>query len=60
MASCKDCVFYSSNIDELSRNFNDVGNPEGHYCPMYQDAIPDGVYNGSKECEYYEKRGEQV
>lgn len=56
MASCKDCSFYSETIDELNRNFNDVGDVHNHYCPMYQDAIPAGVFNGAKSCEFYEDK----
>lgn len=54
MAYCKGCLFYSESVDELNRDNNDVGNPEDHFCNMYTDAIPDGVYNGSKDCEFYE------
>lgn len=60
MASCKDCMFYSEHIDELNRNFNDIGDPSNHYCPMYQDAIPDGIFDGVKECEFYQEKGESV
>lgn len=56
MASCKKCEFYSQQTDELNRAFNDVGNPANHYCPMYQDAIPEGVYEGNGDCEYYSER----
>ena len=56
MAYCKGCLFYSESVDEQGIDFNDVGNPEEHFCSMYIDAIPDGVYNGSKECDYYEPK----
>lgn len=58
MESCKGCAFYSKEIDELGMNFNDVGNVDNHYCPMYQDAIPSGVFEGEKECEYFEEKGD--
>lgn len=54
MASCKECAFYSPVIDELGRNFNDVGEESEHFCPMYQDAIPDGVFDGVKDCKFFE------
>ena len=57
MALCKECAFYSEAIDNLNREFNDVGNPENHYCPMYQDAIPKGVFNGEKDCKFFEMEG---
>ena len=60
MALCKNCLFYSEGFDELNRDFNDIGNPEEHFCSMYRDAIPDGVYNGVKDCEYYEEKGERA
>ena len=55
MASCKTCALYSHVIDELGRDFNDVGDINNHYCPMYQDEIPGGVYDGQKDCEFYEQ-----
>ena len=56
MAFCKGCAFYTESFDNLNRDFNDVGDEQNNYCPMYQDAIPDGVYDGEKECQYYERR----
>jgi hypothetical protein len=60
MALCNQCAFYSESVDNLNRDFNDIGNEDNHYCPMYNDAIPDGVYNGVKDCEYYEEKGERA
>ena len=59
MESCSKCALYSETIDNLNRDFNDVGDINNHYCPMYQDAIPEGVYNGAKDCEFYEPKAEQ-
>jgi hypothetical protein len=59
MGLCKRCLFYSENIDNLNRDFNDVGNENEHFCPMYTDAIPDGIYDGNKDCQYYTKKEEQ-
>lgn len=56
MALCKTCLFYSATIDELNRDFNDVGNVNNHYCPIYQDAIPDGIYEGLNDCQYYTEK----
>lgn len=56
MESCKNCVFYSQSIDELSRDYNDVDPVSNHYCPMYQDAISDGVFDGKTKCEFFERR----
>lgn len=56
MGSCKDCLFYSAHIDNLNRDFNDVGNEKEHFCPMYMDAIPDGIFEGEKDCPYYTEK----
>ena len=56
MASCDKCLFYSVENDELNRDFNDVGDPDNHYCPMYRDEIPEGVFNGEKDCEFFRDR----
>ena len=58
MASCSKCAYYSETIDELQRNFNDVGPTGNHYCPMYPDAIPDGVFNGPKDCVFFDAKEE--
>jgi hypothetical protein len=49
-------MFYSETIDELNREFNDIGDENNHYCMMYQDMIPNGVYEGKKECLYYTEK----
>ena len=56
MAYCRNCLFYSELEDELNRDFNDIDEPDSHYCPMYRDKIPDGVYEGPKECDKYTPR----
>lgn len=58
MASCKDCAYYSQEIDALNQAFNDVGNEDAHFCMMWQDEIPNGIYNGGKDCEFYSKKEE--
>ena len=60
MGSCKDCALYSEHFDNLNRDFNDIGNENDHFCMMYQDFIPFGIYDGNKDCEYYtEKENKQ-
>lgn len=54
MALCKECRLYSVTIDDLRRNYNDIGNEDDHFCMMYEDAIPEGMYNGPKDCPYFE------
>ena len=56
MALCDKCRFYSESIDEMNRDYNDIGDIDNHYCPMYQDAIPGGVFNGPKDCEFYTEK----
>lgn len=57
MASCENCLIYSKTFDDLGRNFNDIANEKEHFCPMYDDAIPEGVFNGPEDCKFYEKKG---
>ena len=53
MALCNKCRFFTEAYDELNRDFNDIGDPDNHYCPMYQDAIPNEIYYSGKNCEYF-------
>ena len=59
MESCKTCLLYSEHYDNLHRDYNDVGNESEHFCSMYQDHMPDGVFDGKKPCEFYMDKGEQ-
>lgn len=56
MAFCDKCIFYSKSYDEQNIDFNDIGDTNSHFCPMYQDEIPDGVFNGGNDCEYFEEK----
>lgn len=58
MGSCKECAYYSKTIDDLNRSFNDVGKESNHYCMMWNDAVPEGAYEGTKECTFYETKQE--
>ena len=57
MALCKQCVFYIESIDELGRDFNDIGDEQDHFCLMYDDAIPECVFYGNENCPFYEPKG---
>ena len=57
MESCKTCILYSEEFDDLHRDFNDVGNETEHFCPMYEDNIPDGVFDGKKSCDFHIDKG---
>lgn len=57
MESCKTCLLYSEKFDDLHRDFNDVGNETEHFCPMYEDNIPDGVFDGKKSCDFHIDKG---
>lgn len=57
MGLCDNCTIYSKRADEFNRDFNDVGAVSNHYCIMYRDAIPDGIYDGNNDCEYFEEKG---
>lgn len=56
MASCKTCQYYTEQMETLGTNWNDIGEIDNHYCVMWSGAIPDGIYDGVKDCEYYEEK----
>ena len=58
MESCKNCLLYSETFDNLHMDFNDVGDENEHFCPMYEDHIPDGIFDGEKKCDFYTDKGE--
>ena len=53
MGSCENCLFYSEKTDELNRDFNDTEDQSLHFCPMYTNGIPNGVFEGQKDCEKF-------
>ena len=60
MADCRNCAFYNAEVDEEHRAGEDVviiGEeiPDNHFCFAYT-PIPDGVYNGAKDCDQYTER----
>lgn len=57
MAHCDRCLFYSKADDELMRSHDDViivgqEQKDRHYCFAFE-PIPDGVFNGEKDCPNY-------
>lgn len=62
MALCSKCLFYRKEYDEYWQGLDDVvkkGDTKlKHHCPMYDSQIPDGMFNGDKDCKYYSNRDE--
>ena len=65
MADCsKKCFIYRKDYDDLWQCHNDVlyvdekGShvKESHVCYMYDEFIPDGIFDGPKECPYFEDK----
>lgn len=59
MESCKTCEYYSESYDEMCRDMNDTGGENEHYCVMYDNAIPEGVFEGVAKCKYYTAKGNE-
>ena len=58
MGLCKSCSLYSEHYDNLSRDFNDIGDENNHFCPMYENGMPEQIFAGNGDCDYYERRPE--
>lgn len=57
MANCKGCFFYSEEQDRFRQEYNDaqivgVDMNEQHFCDAFT-PIPEGVFEGSKDCPKY-------
>ena len=57
MANCNGCFFYSEEQDYFKQKYNDVDVvgvdlDAEHFCDAYA-PIPDGVFNGEKDCPKY-------
>jgi hypothetical protein len=58
MALCSECLFYDLVIDDINRSFNDIDAITNHFCSMYADMIPNGVFNGPKDCTFFAPKEE--
>jgi hypothetical protein len=60
MALCDNCAFMDERYDTFRQNYNDAvpidNTVEQHFCPMYDDHIPNGIYYGDSDCSFYNKR----
>lgn len=59
MASCDKCFFMTHQYDTFRQNYDDVDAVDDkskphHYCPMYTDHIPEDIFYGDADCEFYE------
>lgn len=55
---CDTCLNYKKEYDEFRQSYDDVivlgdKRPEAHFCPMYDNRIPDGIYYDGDNCELY-------
>lgn len=62
MALCDKCIFMQKEYDDFQRLYDDAvrdgDTKENHFCPMYDDRIPQEIYYDGAECEYFsEKEG---
>ena len=58
MALCDSCQNYDKSYDEFRQNYDDVIIENGdkrqkHYCNMYDDHIPFGIFYENENCVYY-------
>lgn len=61
MALCDTCAYYRAEYNEFRRDYEDSVSdadkgPEKHYCPMYDDHIPDDIYRDGADCPFYAKK----
>ena len=58
---CDKCLNYSKEIDLFRQQYVDKividGNDqEQHFCPMYDDHIPEGIYYNGENCEFFTEK----
>lgn len=60
MALCDKCAFMDKRYDQFRQDYNDaevIGErTEQHFCPMYNDHIPEDIYYGNGDCVFYDER----
>ena len=57
MGLCSTCVHMNREQDEFRQQFDDVivegDNTVHHFCPMYDDHIPDKIFYADGDCPFY-------
>lgn len=60
MGLCNKCLHMQKRYDEFRQAYVDTDiigeNKEQHFCPMYDDNIPNDIYYGDSKCEYFESQ----
>lgn len=60
MALCSKCVFYDERYDGFRQDYNDAvpttDSRLQHFCPMYDDNIPNGIYYDNEDCPFYQSK----
>lgn len=60
MALCKRCAFMNERYDEFRQSYNDAvptaDKQVQHFCPMYDDNIPNEIYYGNGSCEFHQPK----
>lgn len=58
MALCSKCIFMNKRYDEFRQSYNDAvpvsDKQTQHFCPMYDDAIPNDIYYKDGDCQHYQ------
>lgn len=56
MEYCKQCLMYIEHFSEFVAADQDSTpkneKPKEHFCMMFDDGIPDGVWNGAEKCAH--------
>lgn len=59
MASCSEkCAVFDGEYDDFRQLSNDIGPEDAHFCQAYDGPIPDGIFDGPKECPYFWDKSE--
>ena len=56
MRECGSCVHFDSRYDEFRTMFDDCiidGKRKDHFCPLYDDVIPQNIWYDNTKCPYY-------
>lgn len=60
MALCDNCTFMDKRYDQFRQDYNDAvptnEKLEQHFCPMYEDHIPNGIYYSGDNCQFFDAK----
>lgn len=62
MRQCNTCIHFDSEYEAFRTTYDDViveGKKKDHFCPLYDDVIPQKIWYEEGKCPYYRDKEDE-